>query len=209
VQGRDRVDGIFIEALISDDFSEEISHNLRARLNDLALILRVCDIFGHALFVLSAMPTDMNSQITIRFFEFKKLDEISIRFVRGIVGLYFIFLPDLTIEYPFRPCKLIYIGMSESKQNSIGNRLRDHASGQSGNPGLTNYIKTKDAEFTYLTFDLLSVLQIPTVGELEGAFLRAFLASFGCYPICNNQSGIEIRGEELPPQFDIDWHTFV
>lgn len=151
----------------------------------------------------------MNSQITVRFFEIKSMDEVSIRFVRGMVGLYFIFLTDLMIEYPYRPSRLIYIGMSESKQNSIGNRLRDHASGQSGNPGLTNYIKTREARFTYLTFDLLSVLRIPTVAELEGVFLRAFLASFGCYPICNNQSGIEIRGEELPPQFGIDWQTFM
>ena len=29
-----------------------------------------------------------------------------------------------------------YSLMSESKQNSIGNRIRDHHSGQSGNPGL-------------------------------------------------------------------------
>jgi len=137
------------------------------------------------------------------------MDEISIRFVRGMVGLYFIFLADLMIEYPFRPSRLIYIGMSESKQNSIGYRLRDHASGQSGNPGLTNYIKTRGAIFTYLTYDLLSVLRISSVAELEGAFLRAFLASFGCYPICNNQSGIEIRGDDLPPQFEIDWQTFM
>ncbi len=151
----------------------------------------------------------MNSQITVRFFEIKKLDEVSIRFVRGVIGLYFIFTTDLMIQYPFRPCRLIYIGMSESRQNSIGNRLRDHASGQSGNPGLSNYIRTRGAQFTYLTADLLSVLGIPTVAELEGEFLRAFLASFGCYPICNNQSGIEIRGEELPPHFEIDWRTFM
>ena len=151
----------------------------------------------------------MDTPITVRFFEIKKLDDVSIRFVRGIVGLYFIFLADPLIEYPFRPCRLIYIGMSESKQNSIGSRLRDHASGQSGNPGLTNYIRTRGAQFTHLTFDLLSVLGIPTVAELEGMFLRAFLASFGCYPICNNQSGIEIRGEEPPTRFDIDWQAFI
>src|SRR6266699_7297899 len=101
----------------------------------------------------------MNSQITIRFFEIKGMDEVSIRFVRGMVGLYFIFLTDLMIEYPFRPSRLIYIGMSESKQNSIENRLRDHASGQSGNPGLTNYIRTRGAQFTYLTFKLFGILQ--------------------------------------------------
>jgi len=151
----------------------------------------------------------MNSQITVRFLEIKELDEVSIRFVRGIVGLYFIFTTDLMIQYPFRPCRLVYIGMSESKQNSIGNRLRDHASGQSGNPGLTNYIRTGGAKFAYLAADLLSILGIPTVAELEGEFLRAFLDSFGCYPICNNQSGIEIRGDELPTHFEIDWRTFI
>lgn len=156
----------------------------------------------------SVKLNNMISEITVRFFEVKRMDEVSIRFVRGMVGLYFIFLTDLMIAYPFHPARLIYIGMSESKQNSIGNRLRDHASGQSGNPGLTNYIKTRDANFTYLTMQLLSVLRIPSVAELEGAFLRAFLASFGCYPICNNQSGIEIRGEDLPPRFEIDWQMF-
>jgi hypothetical protein len=164
--------------------------------------------FTHASFLLSVILNDMNSPITIRFFETKKLDDVSIRSVRGIIGLYFIFLTDPPIEYPFRACRLIYIGMSESKQNSIGNRLRDHASGQSGNPGLTNYIKTKDAQFTYLTYDLLGVLGIPSVAELEGLFLRAFLTSFGCYPISNNQSGIDIRGEEPPPHFEIDWQPF-
>ncbi len=209
MQTLDRVDGIFIEALVRPDLSEEISHNLRARLSVLALILRVYGSFGHARYVLSVVLNDMNSQITVRFFEIKKLDDVSIRFVRGVVGLYFIFLTDLMIEYPFRPCRLIYIGMSESKQNSIGNRLRDHASGQSGNPGLTNYIKTRGAQFTYLSVDLLGVLGFSTAAELEGVFLRAFLASFGCYPICNNQSGIEIRGQERPPHFEIDWQTFV
>lgn len=151
----------------------------------------------------------MNSNITIRFFEPKALDDISIRSVRGVVGLYFIFSDEVMIDYPFRPSRLIYIGMSESKQNSIGNRLRDHASGQSGNPGLTNYIKTRGTRFSYLTFDLLSLLRIESIAELEGAFLRAFLGTFGCYPVCNNQSGIEFRGQELPPEFGIDWGPFI
>lgn len=145
---------------------------------------------------------------TIRFLEDRPLDEVSVRSVRGLVGLYFVYLVDLAIAYPFRPSRLIYIGMSESKQNSIGNRLRDHASGQSGNPGLTNYIKIRGAKFTYLTFDFLSVLEIPSVAELEGVFLRAFLASYGSYPICNNQSGIEMRNEEFSPRFEIEWQHF-
>jgi len=149
----------------------------------------------------------METPITIRFSELRVLEEISIRLVRGLVGLYFISLADPLIDYPFRPSSLLYIGMSESKQNTIGNRLRDHASGQSGNPGLTNYIKTRGARFTYLTNDLLDVLGIRRIPELEGVFLRAFLAEFGCYPICNNQSGIEL-GEDVPSEFSIDWQPF-
>jgi len=150
----------------------------------------------------------MDIQPTIRFLEDKPLDEVSIRSLRGLIGLYFIHLVGLSISYPFRPSRLIYVGMSESKQNSIGNRLRDHASGQSGNPGLTNYIKTRDTQFTYLTFDFLSVLEIPSVAELEGVFLRAFLASYGSYPICNNQSGIEMANEGFSPRFEIEWQHF-
>ncbi len=150
----------------------------------------------------------MQPEITIRFIEDRSLDDLSIRLVRGIVGLYFIYVPELEIDYPFASSSLVYIGMSESSQNSIGNRLRDHASGQSGNPGLTNYIKTKGARFTYLTYDFLSLLQIPSVAELEGAFLRSFISKFGCYPICNNQSGIEFRGEFAAIEFDVDWGPF-
>jgi hypothetical protein len=150
----------------------------------------------------------MEPEFTVRFFEHKPVNDAAIRSARGVVGLYFIYLTDRYIEYPFRLSHLIYIGMSESSQNSIGNRLRDHASGQSGNPGLTNYIRARGAHFTYLTFDLLSILGIPTVAELEGAFMRAFLVSYGCYPISNNQSGIELRGERPSSEFRVDWQAF-
>lgn len=150
----------------------------------------------------------MEPEFTVRFFEHKPVNDAAIRSVRGVVGLYFIYLTERYIDYPFHPSHLIYIGMSESSQNSIGNRLRDHASGQSGNPGLTNFIKASGAHFTYLTFDLLRILGIPTVPELEGAFLRAFLATYGSYPICNNQSGIELRGGRPSPEFRVDWQVF-
>lgn len=150
----------------------------------------------------------MPNNPTIRFIEEHSFDEVSIRSVKGLVGLYFVHTVDLPIPYPFRASRLIYIGMSESKQNSIGNRIRDHESGQSGNPGLTNYIRTRKAKFSFFTFDFLNVLGIPTVAELEGAFLRAFLSDHGCYPICNNQSGIELKVSAVPP-FDIDWQHFM
>jgi hypothetical protein len=150
----------------------------------------------------------MERQITIRFSEEKQLDEIDIRSVRGLIGLYFIYLVELRIPYPIKSSRLIYIGMSESKQNSIGNRLRDHTSGQSGNPGLTNYIAIQGAQFTFLSQDFLTVLGDCTPGEVEGIFLRSFRKMYGCHPICNNQSGIEL---ESPVHFDeiqIDWKHF-
>jgi hypothetical protein len=98
--------------------------------------------------------------------------------------------------------------MSESKQNGISNRIRDHESGQSGNPGLTNFIQRRVAKFTCLSFDFLNVLGIPTVAELEGSFLRAFLKDHGAYPICNNQSGIEMRAPVVFTAFEIEWQRF-
>lgn len=145
---------------------------------------------------------------TIRFLEEYSFDEVSIRAARGQAGLYFIYTEALLIPYPLKSSRLIYVGMSESKQNSIGNRIRDHQSGQSGNPGLTNYIQKRAAKFTYLSFDFLHILGIPTVAELEGSFLRAFLKEYGSYPICNNQSGIELRTTVVFTAFEIDWQRF-
>jgi hypothetical protein len=150
----------------------------------------------------------MPDSLQIRFLEEHCFDEVSIRSLRGLAGLYFIYTENLPIPYPFLSSRLVYVGMSESKQNSIGNRIRDHSSGQSGNPGLTNYIHTHHARFTYLTFDFLSVLGIPSVAELEGMFLRSFLKKYGSYPICNNQSGIELRVPQQFQSFEIEWQRF-
>jgi hypothetical protein len=150
----------------------------------------------------------MANNPTIRFLEEYIFDEVSIRSLRGSAGLYFIYVEDILIPYPFRSSRLIYIGMSESKQNSISNRIRDHESGQSGNPGLTNFIRSRVAKFTYLSFDFVNVLGIPTVAELEGSFLRAFLREHGAYPICNNQSGIELRLAIPVTAFEIEWQRF-
>jgi hypothetical protein len=150
----------------------------------------------------------VTADLKINFLEDMPLDEIAIRMVRGIVGLYFIYLTELRIPYPHRSSRLIYIGMSESKQNSIGNRLRDHKSGQSGNPGLTNYINLKPVRFSYHTFDFLNSLGIISVAELEGVFLRSFCSHHGSYPICNNQAGIELQGASNPAEFTITWQHF-
>src|SRR5438128_2562710 len=102
-----------------------------------------------------------SNSIKITFPEQYPFDDLSIRYVQGLTGLYFIFLKSLSISYPFQASRLIYIGMSDSRQNSIGNRLRDHKSGQSGNIGIKNYALRYTANFTYLTTGMLQVLGCP------------------------------------------------
>ncbi len=129
--------------------------------------------------------------------------------VQGITGLYFIFLEGLPIPYPFKASRLIYIGMSESRQNSIGNRLRDHKSGQSGNPGISNYARRHEVRFTYLGSDFLSALGRWKLHELESLFLSSFLEHHGAYPICNNQSGISLdETSNRGVSFTVDWTFF-
>ncbi len=149
------------------------------------------------------------SVIRITFPEQYPLDDLSIRYVQGLTGLYFIFLTTLTIPYPFKASRLIYIGMSDSKQNSIGNRLRDHKSGQSGNIGIKNYALRYPANFTYLSTDMLQVLGCEKAVELESFFLENFAGSHGVYPICNNQSGISFPDVSLSSAaITIDWPFF-
>jgi len=137
------------------------------------------------------------------------LDDLSIRYVQGFTGLYFIFLQTLAIAYPFDTSRLIYIGMSESTQNSIGNRLRGHKSGQSGNIGIMNYALRHKANFAYLRTDMLKILGSDNVLELESFFLTNFAASHGTYPICNNQSGISFPYSSIVKTAAIiDWGFF-
>ncbi len=74
--------------------------------------------------------------------------EQEVKFVQGVAGIYFIFLTDLRISYPFHSSGLIYIGMSESKQNSIAMRLRGGLTVQSCNLGISNYAKNHQLKFT-------------------------------------------------------------
>lgn len=146
--------------------------------------------------------------MTIRFLEENPLDDVSIRLVRGQVGLYFIYLLTTRITYPFRPSRLIYIGMSESRQNTVGNRLRDHVSGQSGNPGLTNFISRNGARFSHLPEETLRAIGQQSIPELESIFLTNFLSRHGCYPICNNQAGVELATGSPSSDFVIEWSFF-
>ncbi len=57
------------------------------------------------------------------FFDIPKSFEIqNIKPLIHLVGLYFIFTKNTQIQYPFKKSRLIYIGMSEKKTNSIGSR---------------------------------------------------------------------------------------
>jgi len=143
------------------------------------------------------------------FLDHYSFDETSIRFALGTIGLYFIFLSELHIPYPFRLSRLIYIGMSESKQNSIGNRLRAHKTGQSGNLAISNYAARHDTRFTYHSLDVLQAVGTENIVELESFFLANFLAEHGAYPICNNQSGTFFPEPSLTREaFKVDWAFF-
>jgi len=89
----------------------------------------------------------------------------------GVVGIYFIFLKEKRVTYPFRDSRLIYIGMSEMKTNSIASRLSNHYDGKSGNLGLQNYLKITDLMFTYLNFDIIQSINMTK-------FLMSYLPVF-------------------------------
>jgi hypothetical protein len=149
------------------------------------------------------------SAIRITFPQQYPLDDLSIRYVQGLTGLYFIFLESLVIPYPLMGSRLIYIGMSDSKQNSIGSRLRDHKSGQSGNIGIMNYALRYKVNFAYLRTDMLKVLGSDKAVELESFFLTSFAAAHGTYPICNNQSGISFPDSPIHKNAVlVDWGFF-
>ena len=151
----------------------------------------------------------MNEPITISFPGQYTFTERSIKLVKGLIGLYFIYLTDVWIEYPYHRSRLIYIGLSESKQNSIGNRLRGHLTGQSGNLGLMNYGKRHATKFSYQSYDVLQVLGAHDLYEIESFFLADFLKNFGCFPICNNQSGLAVLMPSIDPsRVKVLWDTF-
>jgi len=144
----------------------------------------------------------------INFNNSQKLDTINIKSLNGIIGLYFIFLEKTKIIYPFRKSRLIYIGMSEKKTNSISKRLIKHFEGTSGNIGLRNYRKMEDLYFTYLNFELLRNIWRYRIEDLESYFILDFTEQYGIYPICNNKTVFEIQDEEFDFKLDIDWKYF-
>lgn len=136
-----------------------------------------------------------------------KLTGAAINPLRGYVGLYLIYLDELFIPYPFKESKLIYIGKSDSKQYSIGKRLKDHMSG-SGNPAVYNYAKNYPTSFTYLNFEIFKPFWKKSIEELENTFISDFLTKFGSYPICNNKASFEEIRFGYEVQLEIDWDFF-
>lgn len=112
------------------------------------------------------------------------------------------------MPYPFKCSRLIYIGMSEKKTNSIGKRLSDHYDGISGNEGLFSYRKKEDLCFTYINFEMLKKIWKYSIEDLESYFILDFVRNYGVYPICNNKTGFEVKNYDALINLEIDWKYF-
>lgn len=150
----------------------------------------------------------MNNEVAIFFDSPKSFELTNIKPLNGVAGLYFIFSQSIDIQYPFEKSKLLYIGMSERKTNSIASRLSGHFDGKSKNIGLTNYRKIEPLLFTYINFEMLQNIWLFRIEDLESYFLLNFVEHFGVYPICNNKTGFEILNNTLTTSFKIDWDYF-
>ncbi len=143
------------------------------------------------------------------YFDTPKQFELSnIKPLKGIVGLYFICTTDTLIQYPFKKSRLLYIGMSEKKTNSIGSRLTGHFEGKSKNVGLVNYRKIEPLFFTYINFEMLKSFWQLRIEDLESYFILNFVENYGVYPICNNKTGFEVLKTDLEVDISIDWNYF-
>ena len=148
------------------------------------------------------------SQIKIFFDEGQKFESRNIKPLVGIAGLYFIFNDKIKFQYPFNKSRLIYIGMSEKKTNSIGRRLQGHLEGTSGNDGIVSYGKVNNLYFTYINFEMLKRMWSLSIEDLESYFILDFVKRYGVYPICNNKSGYDILKSDLESNIIIDWKYF-
>jgi hypothetical protein len=138
----------------------------------------------------------------------KKFEINNIKPLNGIVGLYLIFTSNTFIQYPFKKSRLLYIGMSEKKTNSIGSRLSGHFEGKSKNVGLVNYRKIDPLLFTYINFEMLKAFWDLRIEDLESFFILNFVQNYGVYPICNNKTGFEVLKNDLSVDISIDWDYF-
>lgn len=147
-------------------------------------------------------------EIKIFFDEGRKFEPRNIKPLVGIAGLYFIYNKSIEIQYPYGKSKLIYIGMSEKKTNSIGKRLQGHYEGASGNKGIVSYAKVNDVHFTYINFEMLKRTWSQSIEALESYFILDFVKQYGVYPICNNKSGYDILKKDLDTDLIINWKHF-
>lgn len=148
------------------------------------------------------------NNIQIFFNEGQRFEARNIKPLMGMAGLYFIYNSEIQIQYPFDTSRLIYIGMSEKKTNSIGKRLSGHLDGTSGNEGILSYAKVNDLYFTYINFEMLKNQWSLNIESLESFFILDFVKIFGVYPICNNKSGYNIRNMNLDININIHWESF-
>jgi len=151
---------------------------------------------------------NVNETVNIYFDSPKAFENSNILPLLGITGLYFIFTSTIQIQYPFNKSRLLYIGMSEKRTNSIGNRLNGHFMGKSKNIGLINYRNVEPLWFTYLNFEMLRNIWAYRVEDLESYFILNFVDHFGVYPICNNKTGLDIMSNSIATHFNIDWNYF-
>ncbi len=146
--------------------------------------------------------------IDIYFDTPKSFELNNIKPLNGVIGLYFIFSQTININYPFCNSKLLYIGMSEKRTNSIESRLTGHFKGKSKNIGLVNYRKIEPLLFTYINFEILKNRWSLRIEDLESYFILDFVENHGVYPICNNKTGFEVLNNTLSVNFKIDWNYF-
>lgn len=152
--------------------------------------------------------TIMSKEFKLFFDEPKTFEIKNIKPLNGLIGLYFIFTTETKIQYPFKQSRLLYIGMSEKKTNSISSRLTGHFEGKSRNSGLVNFRKVGQLNFTIINFEMVRSFWNHTVEELESYFILDFVENYGVYPICNNKTGFEILQKKLNANFIIDWKYF-
>lgn len=146
--------------------------------------------------------------IDIYFDTPKSFELNNIKPLNGVIGLYFIFSQTININYPFCNSKLLYIGMSEKRTNSIESRLTGHFKGKSKNIGLVNYRKIEPLLFTYINFEILKNRWSLRIEDLESYFILDFVENHGVYPICNNKTGFEVLNNTLSVNFKIYWNYF-
>ena len=148
------------------------------------------------------------NNFTIFFNEGREFNLRNANHYKGITGLYFIYNTELEVRYPFHESKLIYIGMSEKRTNSISSRLHGHLEGKSGNEGLISYGKANDLRVTVLNSQMFQSVWKLGIEALESYFILDFVKKYGVYPICNNKSGYEILETVQTERFSIDWSFF-